>query len=439
VAGTFAFISFFWGMWSSPSVSGWTAMVAGAAPTPREALLVVAALAAAAVTGASVRTLTDRAREAWPRAAEPFANRPLAVIVTSGLLLALAHPAVQRGLGEEASSLVASLTEDRLSAQDEELVIHGYYEGLMEAHGPGSRAWEAEAGEDDVLGPMNRSEGVDRHPGLPAYTLKPQRTTEFQRYVMQTNEWGMRDRPYSREKPAGTLRIALLGDSYAMGMAVADDEVFETVMEERLERERPVPGYDHYEILNFAVGGYTVHDHLAILPSVLSFEPDVLLWVTTPKIRPLSLSRLTEYLELDRDEHSDILREVRRMSGVRRGDDPRTIRAALDRTEPETTRWALSRIAEEARAQGCLPVAVLVPAVHAHRQLVFERTFPERTREAGFLGLVLEDVYGDAPESEIAVSSKNDHPSPLGHRLIADALYEALFGESGPVRSLARE
>ncbi|HMB69661.1 MAG TPA: hypothetical protein VKU85_10120 [bacterium] len=439
VTGVFAFIAFFWGMWSSPSVPGWAAMVAGAAPSPGQGLLAIAVLAAAAVTGAAVRTLGERVHAAWPAGAALAANSPGAVLTTSALLLALAQPPVQNVLGERAGPFVASLTEDRLSAQDEELVIHGYYEGLMDAHGPGSRAWETAEGDDVAMGPLNRSDGVERHPGIPAYTLKPSHTTQLKTYVMQTNEWGMRDRSYSREKPPRTLRIALVGDSYAMGMGVENGQLFETLLEERLEQEKPISSRDHYEILNFAVGGYTIHDHLAILPRVLSFEPDVLLWVTTPKIRPLSLSRLTEYLRDRRDEHSDVLREVRELSGVRSQSDPGAVRAALERTEDTTTGWALSRIAEEARARDCLPVAVLVPAVHSHIQRRFEKTFEERARQAGFIGRNLEDAYGDTPESEIAVSDHNDHPNPLGHRLIADALYAALFGEGGALASLREE
>jgi D-alanyl-lipoteichoic acid acyltransferase DltB (MBOAT superfamily) len=435
VTGVFAFLSFFWGMWSSPSVAEWAAMVAGAAPAPRQALQVVAALAAAAVAGASVRTLADRARDAWPGGAAALGSSPAAVAATCLLLLAMAQPPVRDRLGDRAGALVATLTEDRLSAQDEERVIHGYYEGLLESGRVASRAWEAEETDDDLLGPMNRSDGVERHPGLPAYTLKPSRATSFRKYVLHTNEWGMRDRSYTREKPAGALRIAVLGDSYAMGMGVADDEVFEGLLEARLEREQPLAGWPHYEVLNFAVGGYTVHDHLEILPRVLSFQPDVLVWVTTPKIRALSLGRLTEYLRQGRDRHSEVLREVLRLAGGA-PDDPRKLRAVLERTEETTTGWALERIAEEARAAGCLPVAVLVPSVRARGPSPFQGRWSDLTAAAGFRTFLLDDVYGDATEEEIAIGEKNDHPTAYGHRLIADGIYGVLVGEGGVLREL---
>ena len=49
---------------------------------------------------------------------------------------------------------------------------------------------------------------------------RKQRALERQQF--STNGWGMRDRDYAQRKPAGTLRIALLGPSHVMGNGVAD-------------------------------------------------------------------------------------------------------------------------------------------------------------------------------------------------------------------------
>ena len=54
-----------------------------------------------------------------------------------------------------------------------------------------------------------------------------------------TNRWGMRDRDYDLAKSSGTFRIALLGSSNVMGWGVPQEDVFETILEARLNDDRP--------------------------------------------------------------------------------------------------------------------------------------------------------------------------------------------------------
>src|SRR5438045_8089957 len=49
-----------------------------------------------------------------------------------------------------------------------------------------------------------------------------------------TNRWGMRGRDVSQQKPAGTKRILILGDSYTFGLYVNDDETYPAVLERLL-------------------------------------------------------------------------------------------------------------------------------------------------------------------------------------------------------------
>ena len=54
---------------------------------------------------------------------------------------------------------------------------------------------------------------------------------------MSINRWGMRDRDYEQTPAPDTYRIALTGPSFVMGSGVADNEVFEWLLEDRLNRE----------------------------------------------------------------------------------------------------------------------------------------------------------------------------------------------------------
>ena len=85
--------------------------------------------------------------------------------------------------------------------------------------------------------------------------------------VYTINAAGLRDDEVATEKPAGTLRIAFLGDSRTFGYGVPIDQHFTQLIE----------GYfDKVEALNFGVPGYGVDQHLLTLRTRgLQYRPDV--------------------------------------------------------------------------------------------------------------------------------------------------------------------
>lgn len=85
------------------------------------------------------------------------------------------------------------------------------------------------------------------------------------------NSLGLRDREYAREKPAGTRRVLVLGDSVTFGIGVPAEETFPARLEARLApRDPPV------EVLNLGVGGYdTLDEVIAFEARGLDLGPDV--------------------------------------------------------------------------------------------------------------------------------------------------------------------
>jgi hypothetical protein len=113
---------------------------------------------------------------------------------------------------------------------------------------------------------------------------------------VQTNGLGFRERSFSMEKPAGTYRVAVLGDSFTFGNGLEVDERYT----ERLQAWLP----QGYEVLNFGAPGANTPQHLHTLRSrVLPADPDFVLlqWFVNdiegdsvegrPAIRPLLPTR----------------------------------------------------------------------------------------------------------------------------------------------------
>ena len=99
---------------------------------------------------------------------------------------------------------------------------------------------------------------------------------------VQINSAGMRDKEHAREKPAGTIRIAVLGDSYAEAFQVSSQETFWAVME--WELETCVSKYGKkVEVLNFGVSGYgTAQELLMLQHRAWEYSPDIVVLAITP-------------------------------------------------------------------------------------------------------------------------------------------------------------
>lgn len=91
---------------------------------------------------------------------------------------------------------------------------------------------------------------------------------EFSHHV-RINGAGWRDRERSVDKPAGTRRIAVLGDSFTWGHGVEDEQMYTRLMEERM------PGV---EVLNFGLSASATDQQLLILKeTALGYHPDMVL------------------------------------------------------------------------------------------------------------------------------------------------------------------
>lgn len=91
-------------------------------------------------------------------------------------------------------------------------------------------------------------------------------------WVFKTNEKGFRNsRNFSYEKPSGTVRVAVLGDSHTQGFEVRQEHTFSAIAERYLN----VNGIKT-EIINMGVSGFSTAEALVLLENeVLRYAPDV--------------------------------------------------------------------------------------------------------------------------------------------------------------------
>lgn len=116
------------------------------------------------------------------------------------------------------------------------------------------------------------------------FVLQPGAEGQYQReggsYV-RINSDGLRDREHAKLKPADTIRVAVLGDSYAEALQVSMEDGFVSVLEGQMQNCKAFAG-KRVEIINFGVSGYgTAQELITLRHRVWEYSPDIVLLAFT--------------------------------------------------------------------------------------------------------------------------------------------------------------
>lgn len=99
------------------------------------------------------------------------------------------------------------------------------------------------------------------------------RTPRF-KTIIETNADGFRDVEF-HPKPAGAIRILVIGDSFTAGAEVPARDTYPKVLERRLRKR---PGGGRYEVFNLGVRAYGTLQEIRLLETRgLSYQPDVVI------------------------------------------------------------------------------------------------------------------------------------------------------------------
>ena len=92
---------------------------------------------------------------------------------------------------------------------------------------------------------------------------------------VEINSGGFRGPEFARPKPPGTVRIAVLGDSYTEAIQVPYEDTFASVAARKLAQSPLLKGR-RVEALNFGVDGYgTTQELMTLREQVWAYQPDI--------------------------------------------------------------------------------------------------------------------------------------------------------------------
>jgi hypothetical protein len=399
------------------------------------AALILVFLAIVVVFGIAIWMTSGVQRTSDSNAAQTGILRSAAATGGSILLLLLVgNPVVYGQLGGKAREFISDMTVNRLSDQEAALLVRGYYEDLVGVGRFNSQLWEIYTKRPSDWPNIMETDAARYTGDNLIVELVPSTTINFQGATLSTNRWGMRDRDYQKIPPPGTYRIALTGPSFVMGSGVADDEVFEWLLEDRLNQENDGSQYARYEILNFAVAGYSAIQNLMVLEQKgLAFQPNTLFFVAHQHEEASAALYLADRISAGADLPYGDLIELARRAGVEAGGTREETERRLKPIQSEILSWTYRRIVAVSRAHDILPVWIFMPTLEDPVREEDVAQLAQLAEDSGFIVLNLADAYENQDVDSLVVAYWDRHPNATGHRLIAERLYQALREKGGEI------
>jgi D-alanyl-lipoteichoic acid acyltransferase DltB (MBOAT superfamily) len=420
-AGTFACIAVLWSLWSSQSVGDWLRLWMHADGRTvfwgsvtllfvAAAAIVVEVLLAPALDDSSERSLTPA-----------FWLRGAAYICALPIIYAAGFEPVQLRCPPRAQPYLVALSqpESPLGGGAD----RGYYEAILNAANSRQPGYT-------MVRPVK---------DLRIRELVPSNSFELAGATVTTNRWGMRDQEYELAKSPKTMRMALLGSSNTMGFGVDKRLTWETLLEDRLNREaRANDDKAGVEIMNFATMGYSPLSQVMVVEKQAArFKPDIVLFVAHLLDASWIPNDLIACEQQGIPIPFDYLRDVLDEANVDGRTNTVIAQSRLKPYEPVLLDWTYKRLAEECKAIGAVPVAILMQlpweASDLRRMLVNQ---DERSRaqlseleRAGFIVVDMSATFNGMARSELILNKADRHCNPYANRIIAEQLYEKLLAD----------
>jgi len=249
---------------------------------------------------------------------------------------------------------------------------------------------------------------------------------EFRETLVSTNGWGMRERDYELPKPAGVLRVVLLGDSYVFGQGVGADERLGVFLEQELRRRGDFPG--EIEVLHLGVGSWNVIAECTFVRRQLSdLAPDLVVQIMVPNdfddnagVRGFGVRADFDPLHRQRADARIHFRYPVNFLGAR---EPNYLTSGLDHESRERARTASEHIVQLAHAlQQRGAGYLLLPCVPYPRLISLRSHLDGQLTAEQIAHVHMEQMT----TRELFVSEDDPHWNRAGHERMARYLYATI-------------
>ena len=266
------------------------------------------------------------------------------------------------------------------------------------------------------------------------------------RALFRTNSAGFRGREYSELPAPGTFRIAIVGDSFAMGWMIAEEEIYASRLERALNA---ASAGARFEVLNLGLGGLNIgHVVRRLVRLGLRFHPDLIVYGFTvndifgPEDRRAGAeeqhaARAREWLRFA-DSRSYLLRMLWPRWVSLRGAlsrDESSFEHSFEHAYADPAMWqritaGLDALAElQRRGDACVHVLIHPEISRLRFFHPFTSIYARVARAAEERGLTATQAFPAfrwRNSAELRVGPLDGHPNAEGHRILAEILFAGL-------------
>jgi len=269
---------------------------------------------------------------------------------------------------------------------------------------------------------------------------KPNQNGYFNGAPYTTNSAGFPGPERTVQKPPGTRRLILLGDSVTQGSGVPYEHTYAARLERALNAERRA----HWEVLNLGMPGFNINNSVDRYErDSVRFAPDLLVYGFTINDVENSHYVASATCSLDRQGHLASRSRLWRIIGERW----RVLREALwapcgsylrelkDNYRPDSAAWhdftkGLDALADAAAERKICAVVFIHTQLHMLNSLhPFSRFYDQvaiAARNRGIFVIPSLEAHKGLREEHLRIGPIDAHPNARGHEVLAEALLHGI-------------
>ncbi len=334
---------------------------------------------------------------------------------------------VKEAMPVKVCAFLQTLSEEKLNANDYEKAEESYYKKLIDGENNSATGlWEMNLKRPRKFNAMD--DIYIRTNDLLTKIYKPNTKVYVGNYLFTTDSFGLRDKDYAFVKPEKTYRMALLGGSYEMGSGVGNAEVFEGLVEQKLNAFAKDSTFTNYEIFNFAAGGFYSVQHVELCHTkVFQYKPDAVLYIAHPGEKWRLVNCLANLIGQGKYLKYPLLTFIKEKTAVNQTMSKAEVKTKLNPYADILIRWAYSEIAKECYTHHAKPVWVFLPTTTDTIDPAEYKYIRSVANQYGYLQLDLTGLYGSENRNDLIINEYNTHPNAKGHVLIANRFYDELI------------
>ncbi|WP_188443104.1 hypothetical protein [Planktosalinus lacus] len=426
ILGMFLFMSVLWSIWSSTTMGSWFYVVKNIFVGNQLQYLSLFSILIITWILSTVIYRFFELKELG-KVMDPDPKTKLASywsIAMLFLLLVFQLQPVQTFIEKQSNIDLIGFLEPKLNIADENLLVDGYYEEILIGNELTNPVGEIVERRD--RGRFIHSEGALLVDDIRIVLGKPNISFTFKDQLYSTNFLGIRDQNYSRIKPSNTIRTGILGGSYVNGSGIADDDLFDELLEQKLDSLNKEVDYEFW---NFGNPGFDliqcIYDFE--MKEAVKYDFDNLIYVSHGIDKFKNIRTLATAIESGRSIPYGFVQKIIDQSNL---DNSTSSMSVYDKLEPfadELVTGLYQHLYDFSLQNNIKPIWVYWPTTDVHP---FVKMYPEDisllVKEIGFTVIDLTDVYIDYKPADLFVAPKDRHPNALGHSLVADKLFEII-------------